>query len=150
MNRRTGISASLSAMTIMALSVALLMISVMPAMAYDHGQTYDANATYFVQEDIRVSGYGASQNVEVWINTSVAVTNGKIQFDYDPNCAKVTSVTKDPMVWPQGAVNYGTPGTVIITFGCDLPGYSGATKVADMTIESNSTSNCGTLLAFDT
>jgi len=147
MNRRTQISASLSAMTIMALSVALLMISVMPAMAYDHDQTYDANATYFVSEDIRVSGYGVSQNVEIWINTSVTATDGMIRFGYDPNCAKVTSVTKDPSVWPIGMVNYGTPGMVIITFG-DTYGYSGATKVADMTIESNSTSNCGTLLAY--
>ena len=135
-------------MTILAFSVALLMISVMPAMAYDHGQTYDANATYFVPEDIRVSGYGVSQNVEIWINTSIAATDGRIWFNYDPNCADVTSVTKDS-AWSQGAVNYGTPGRVIITFG-DITGYSGATKVADMTIESNSTSNCGTLLAFDT
>ena len=121
-----GIKTSLLAM-ITVLSIALLMPA---AMAYDHDQTYDANSTFFVQEDVR-SLDSSDRTVEVWINTSVDAGSGKIVFNYDPNCANVISATLDSSNWASGGVNTGTPGQVIATFGT-TSAQSGEQKVLNI------------------
>ncbi|MCK4458270.1 MAG: DUF3344 domain-containing protein [Methanosarcinales archaeon] len=140
--------------------VLFVMLAVPPVSAYDHDQTYNANATYFVLEDVSASGYCEYQNVEVWINTSagVGVTSGMIEFDYTYCCANVTSATIDPIWGGTTAVNLLTPGRVTLTIGTSTAqqyGLSGKTKVADMTVHCCNTSCndsicCGTGLVWDT
>jgi len=137
-------------MTVLAVLATTLAV-MLSVSAYDHDQTYNANSTYFVPEDIRASGYCDTKNVEIWINTSVGVTNGLIVFNYDPYCANVTSATINTADWEStGAVNL-QPGQVIISFSTlKTTGHSGKTKIADITIHCNNTSSCcGTRLEWD-
>jgi len=109
-----------------------------------------ANASYFMPGDTTASGCGDIKNIELWINTSVDAGSGKIEFNYDPNCANVISATLDSSNWASGGVNTGTPGQVIATFGT-TSAQSGEQKVLDMTVNcTNCSCNCGTYLAFDT
>ena len=137
------IASRLGLLGILVLFVMLAVTSVSAAPA--------ANAVYFVPGDITASGCGDVQNVELWMNTSAGVANGQVTFNYDPACANVTWAHKDPLVWPQGGVNYDvTPGLVIVTFGSGTS-QSGETKILNMTINCTDCSgNCGTLLAIDT
>lgn len=151
MQRKKQIQISLIA--ILLISIALFVFSIGPtAMAYDHDQTYNANATYFVPEDIRASGYCDTENVEIWINTSVGVVNGQVEFDYDYSCANVTSVTINTADWDSTTNILLTNGKASIAFSTgDGLGHSGKVKIADITIHCCNTSDCcGTNLIWHT
>ena len=130
------------------LSMALLMPA---AMAYDHDQTYDANATYFVVEDVR-SPDSSDRTVEVWINTSVGVTNGLVKFSYDPSCANVTSATINTVDWDSTVGVTLLTGETWLSFSeASGSGNSGITQIAELTIQcTGSSSCCGTVLGWIT
>ena len=132
--------------------VLTLMLSVS---AYDHDQTYNANATYFVPEDIRLSGYCTDTTVDVYVNTSVAITGGVLDFTYTFCCANVTDFTINTTNWANilsGVVL--TPGKVHIVVGQPAGVGPGRVHIGTATIhccnESIPPDCCVTNLAWDT
>ena len=135
-----GTNASLRAMIIMLL-IALSVISVMPtAMAYDHDQTYDWNAAYFVEEDIRSPDCG-TETVGIWVNVSVPTKSGRMSFVYDPTCANVTGITFDPIWAAQGQFDLLT-GRAVVSYGATAAYGPGPVHIADFTIKCNKTPSC--------
>ena len=132
--------------------VLTLMLSVS---AYDHDQTYNANATYFVPEDIRLSGYCTDTTVDVYVNTSVAITGGVLDFTYTFCCANVTDFTINTTNWADflsGVVL--TPGKVHIVVGQPAGVGPGRVHIGTATIHCCNVSIppdcCVTNLAWDT
>jgi len=150
-----GINASLLAMV----TVLLMVLLVTPAMAYDHDQTYNANATYFVLEDIIAPGHCNNTTVAVWLNTSdgVGVNTGTVVFNYTYCCANVTSVTMNDAEWDMSTNVILQPGRVSLGFGAKAASirYATKTKIADLVIHccngsSSTAACCGTNLEWDT
>ena len=132
--------------------VLTLMLSVS---AYDHDQTYNANATYFVPEDIRLSGYCTDTTVDIYVNTSVAITGGVLDFTYTFCCTNVTDFTINTTNWANflsGVVL--TPGKVHIVVGQPAGVGPGRVHIGTATIhccnESIPPDCCVTNLAWDT
>ena len=93
-------------------TIGVIMNSILPAMAYDHDQTYNANAVYFVQEDIR-SDCGI-ETVDIWFNTSAATQGGRIAFEYTYCCANVTDFTFGSG-WASNSLTNLMDGRAVIT-----------------------------------
>ncbi len=109
-NSKTVLSIAVFA-TILAVVLAV-MLSVS---AYDHDQTYNANATYFVPEDIRLDGYCNDTTVDVYINTSVPITGTVLDFTYTVGCANVTDFSINTTNWLSFMSGYVlSPGRVHI------------------------------------
>ena len=111
-------------------------------------KTYPANATWFDPEDIRVPGYCDSKWVDIWINTGVSTTSGRITFDYTPCCANVPDNTSqhwkpNTTNWPSWIDADMTPGRVVIGFG-NMAGISGLVHIGALNISCCNTSDCCT------
>ena len=133
--------------------VLFVMLTVPTVSAYDHDQTYDANATYFVLEDIRVSQYGESQTVAVWANMSVPIASGRLVLNYTCDCANITGISVDTTNFPQsGDPNYAC-GWANIPFLSSVGRGPGEVHICDITIECCNVNIppdcCGTDLTFD-
>lgn len=136
--------------SLLAIITVLAIVLLMPAsMAYDHDQTYDANSTFFVVEDVR-SPDSNDRTVEVWINTSVGVTNGLVKFCYDSACADVTSATINTADWDSTVGVTLLTGETWLSFSeASGSGNSGTTQIAELTIHCNGSSSCcGTVLGW--
>jgi hypothetical protein len=139
-------------MSMLCLFSIMILYSMLTVTAYDHDQTYNANALYFVPEDIRVSGYGSSKTVGIWINTSVALGGGNAIFDYSSSCANVTGYTPNTDWNIMNGANF-LSGKLSIVFSNSIPAGlgPGLIKIGDITIECTSASGCGgTNLVWDT
>ena len=136
--------------SLLAMITVLLMALLMPAaMAYDHDQTYDANATYFVVEDVRTPDNVTDRTVEVWINTSVGVTNGLVKFCYDSDCANVTSAAINTSNWDSTVSTTLLTGETWLAFSeSSGSGNSDRTQIGELTIQCNASSCCGTVLGW--
>jgi len=130
-----------------------VIMAVMMTSAYDYDQTYMANAAYFVPEDIRVAGYCNEETVSIWVNTSVALGAGAVQFYYDPNCMNVTGYVGNDSNWNSinkanlqyGWVKIGFANTYEEGVG------PGLVHIGDITVHCNDTGGCcGTLIYWDT
>ena len=133
--------------------VLFAMLTVPTVSAYDHDQTYDANATYFVLEDIRVSQYGDSQTVAVWANTSVPIASGRLVLNYTCGCANITGISVDTTNFPQSGTPSYACGWANIPFLSSVGRGPGEVHICDITIECCNGNIppdcCGTNLTFD-
>jgi len=136
------------------LVLAVLALAVPAASAYDSDQTYNANSTYFVPEDIVVEGYCNNETVEIWTNTTVPIIGGKIGFDYTYCCANVTDFELNTTNWilsqwsppPNPAF---LPGTFAVEFFNFFPVGPGPVHLGDLTIHCcNQSSECITNLTW--
>jgi len=112
---------------------------------------HDADAIYFLPEDISVSGCGTTETVAIWINASVALGGGVAEFSYDSSCANVTAY--DPNTdW--NLVNDAgfTTGNLKIGFSRNGALGPGLVKIGDITINCTdcASSCCGTKLVWNT
>ena len=71
----------IAVVTILAVLAALLALAVSGS-TYDHDQTYNANAVYFVPGD-SVPGCCNETLVQIWTNTSGSIASGAVLFNYD-------------------------------------------------------------------
>ena len=128
----------------MVLAILAAMFAVLPSVsAYDHEQTYLANATYFVPEDIELPEYCDTTNVGIWVNTSVALGSGSTNFNYAFCCANVTdfvcnTTSFDGVTWPGSmcGADLSVPGKVKVGFATTNPAGlgPGAVHIGTLTI----------------
>ena len=132
------------------LSAIMVCLLAMPAaLAYDHDQTYNADAVYFVPEDIVVQGYCNTTTVEVWMNTSVAIIVGEMEFDYIFCCANVTNFEHNTTNLAPSSPYSWEAGHVFIDFESDGVG-PGPVHIGNLTIHCcNESSDCVTDLTWD-
>ncbi len=129
------------------------MLAVLSVSAYDHDQTYNANAVYFVPEDVRISEYCQTQTVEIWANVSVPIASGRVVLNYTCCCANITDIVIDKTNFEQsGEANYGC-GWANIPFLSATGHGPGKVHICDITIhccnETIPPDCCGTELIFD-
>jgi hypothetical protein len=134
--------------------VLIATLAVLTASAYEHDQTYNANATYFVEENIGLQ-YCNTTNVSIWANTSVPLTTGLVTFDYTFCCANATAFYPNSTNWENYCNgNLDTQGKVLITFATLTDGPSGdgtPVHIGDIEIHCcNESSDCVTGLIWNT
>jgi len=139
-----------SGMIVVALLLAML---VMPVSAYDHDQTYDANAIYFVPEEFHLPGNCSSQNVGIWVNTSFQWAAGQLEINFTYCCANITNYYPNLTHFTFNDINYkpyGQFGTVRIGLGAKVfsePG-PGPVHIGDITVRCCNDSYCETAIEW--
>jgi len=134
----------------LALLAAMLVI---PASAYDHDQTYNANATYFVPEEFHLPGNCSSQNVSIWVNTSFQWATGQLEINFTYCCVNITNYYPNMTHFTFNDINYkpyGQFGTVRIGLGGQVgnePG-PGPVHIGDITVHCCNDSYCETPLEW--
>jgi len=137
--------------TVLAVLVAVLALTVSGS-TYDHDQTYNANAVYFVPED-SVPGCCNESLVQIWTNTNGSIASGTVLFNYDPYCANVTKFVFNTTNWEPGSSNAElTDGQVSISFTTFALGGRGPGPVhlGDLTIQCCNSAPCMTDLTWNT
>ena len=112
---------------------------------------HDADAIYFLPEDISVSGCGVTETVAIWINTSVTLGGGVAEFSYDSSCANVTAYTPNTD-WDIVNEAGFTTGNLKIGFSRNGVLGPGLVKIGDITINCTDCASacCGTKLVWNT
>lgn len=82
--------------------LATLLALAVSGSTYDHDQTYNANAVYFIPEDSVVPGCCNETLVQIWTNTSGSIASGTVLFNYDPTCANITKFEFNTPNWEPG------------------------------------------------
>jgi parallel beta-helix repeat protein len=138
--------------TVLVVLAALLALAVSGS-AYDHDQTYNANAVYFVPEDSVVSGCCNETLVQIWTNTNGSIASGTVLFNYDQYCANITKFEFNTTNWEPRLSNAElTEGQISIRFTTFALGGRGPGPVhlGDLTIQCCSLSRCIINLTWDT
>jgi hypothetical protein len=118
--------------------------------AYDNDQTYNANATYFVEEEIGAL-HGNTATTSIWVNTSVALGDGSVIFTYESSCANVTDFVGNATNWNTFCATNLQSGNVKIVLGNSYPAGvgPGLVHIGDITVECINENYCVTNLAWD-
>ena len=140
------------------IAVGIIVLATLLALAvsgstYDHDQTYNANAVYFIPEDSVVSGRCNETLVQIWTNTSGSIASGTVLFNYDQPCANITKFEFNTTNWEPGSSNAElTEGQVNILFTTVAVGGRGPGPVhlGDLTLQCCSRSRCIINLTWDT
>ncbi len=138
--------------TVLVVLAALLALAVSGS-TYDHDQTYNANAVYFVPEDSVVPGCCNETLVQIWTNTSGSIASGAVLFNYDQDCANITKFVFNTTNWESRSSNAElTEGHVNILFTTFARGGRGPGPVhlGDLTIQCCNLSPCMTDLTWNT
>jgi len=137
------------ALGITVLAVLAAVLAVVPSVsAYDHDQTYNANATYFVDESIEAV-FGESKQVAVWANVTVPIAGGRINLNYSSSCANITDWQRNTTNFAGGAADLQT-GNAVITFTSSVEVGPGLIHIGDLTIKCVNSSYCQKELGFVT
>ena len=132
--------------------LATLLALAVSGSTYDHDQTCNANAVYFVPEVSAVPGCCNETLLQIWTNTSGSIASGAVLFNYDLRCANITKFKFNTTNWESRSSNAElTEGQVRILFTTFARGGRGPGPVhlGDLTLQCCSRSRCIINLTWD-